>query len=154
MFRNEHGQAQRIAAYGVCTNMSDEMLLVRLNDQTTTPGVWTLPGGGIDFGEAPIDAVVRECEEETGLHVVVRELLTVDSMQRHIRRLPDTALIEYHAVRILYRVAVVGGTLRDEIGNSTDRAAWLNHEMMDTIHCTEVAKLGRSFSALPNPADL
>ncbi len=33
--------------------------------------VWVLPGGGIDSNESPIQAVVREIYEETGLNVYV-----------------------------------------------------------------------------------
>ncbi len=148
MFENELGQAQRIAAYGVCVNEQHDLLLCRLNDQTTSPGAWTLPGGGIDFGEHPIDAVVRECAEETGLVVEVCELLTVDSIARHIRRQPDGVLIDYHAVRVIYRVAVVGGSLRDELDNSTDRAAWHSVVALAELRCTEVVALGRQSAGL------
>ena len=141
MFRNEIGQTQRVAAYGVCTN-ADAMLLVRLNEQTTSPGYWTLPGGGIDFGEHPRDAVVRECLEETGLIVVVRELLTVDSLSRVIRSPETEELVDYHAIRIVFRVDAVGGELRDETDNSTDCSAWHPLESMASLLCTDLARLG------------
>ena len=30
-------------------------------------GLWELPGGSLDFGETPLQAVVRETSEETGI---------------------------------------------------------------------------------------
>lgn len=45
-----------------------KVLLVQRRDVP----VWVLPGGGIDPGESPEAAAVREVLEETGLHVKVR----------------------------------------------------------------------------------
>ncbi len=36
---------------------------------------WTLPGGGVEPGETPAQAAVREVWEEMGLHTRVRSLL-------------------------------------------------------------------------------
>ena len=148
MFRDDHGRVQRVAAYAVCENARREMLLCRLNDRTTSPGTWTLPGGGIHFGEHPDDAIVRECEEETGLVIEVRQLLGVDSLARTVRRIEDDQPYSYHAVRLLYRVEVVGGVLRHEVDNSTDMAAWHSAESLAAIPRTDVAVLGRSFTTI------
>ena len=56
----------RVAAYAICLDR-DRLLACRLAPGEPWPGSWTLPGGGIDFGEDPGAAVARELEEETGL---------------------------------------------------------------------------------------
>ena len=47
----------------------DRILLVRFEFPART--VWATPGGGIEPGESPEHAIVRELEEETGLTGVV-----------------------------------------------------------------------------------
>lgn len=48
----------------LCRNDAGEILLVR----TRLTGNWGLPGGGIDRGETPVAAALRELHEETGHH--------------------------------------------------------------------------------------
>ena len=44
--------------------------------------MWNLPGGKVELGEAPWEAVIREVEEETGLIVRVERLLGVYAVPR------------------------------------------------------------------------
>lgn len=41
--------------------------LIFTGERVDTPGAWQMPQGGIDAGETPRDAGLRELEEETGL---------------------------------------------------------------------------------------
>ena len=116
----------RVAAYAVCRD-GDRLLCCRLAPGEPSPGSWTLPGGGIDFGERPQDAVRRELEEETGLVGRVEGIVAVRS-RVFPGRLDDGRPREMHAIALLYRATVVGGTLRDEPHGSTDRAAWLTRD--------------------------
>lgn len=52
-------------ARAVILNERQEVLLVR---HTYTPG-WHFPGGGVDKGESPRQAVIREVREEVGIIV-------------------------------------------------------------------------------------
>ncbi len=116
------GRIQRVAAYNVCLDDADRLLVCRLSRVTEVPGSWTLPGGGIEFGEHPEAAAVRELYEETGLIGTIGELLAVDSLHRPVRVGRDTA--DYHSIRIIYRTTVDPGDIVHEPDGSTDRAAW------------------------------
>ena len=86
---------------------------------------WTLPGGGIDPGEDPRDAVVREVLEETGLEAKIGKLLGVDSRVMVREEVPEGTDPELHTIRIVYRATVKDGPLRHEIGGSSDEARWV-----------------------------
>lgn len=50
--------------------------LIFTGERLDTPGAWQMPQGGIDAGETPREAALRELEEETGLP---RDLVTVEA---------------------------------------------------------------------------
>ena len=70
-------QKQITIVVGLITNEKGEVLLAKRN-QPNNPqihGKWEFPGGGIEFGEEPEQALLREIKEETGLEVVTVKLL-------------------------------------------------------------------------------
>ncbi len=55
-----------------------EMLMTRRKIESLRPDVWENPGGKVDSGDSnPISALVREMQEELGVWVRVRELVSV-----------------------------------------------------------------------------
>lgn len=116
---------QRVAAYAVIVR-DEQILLTRLSPRVTSEELWTLPGGGLDHGEDPRDAVIREVHEETGLDAAVSDTARVYSAHmpqawRGGRR------VNAHAVRIVYDGWVAPGSPAPrvvEVDGSTVEAAW------------------------------
>jgi ADP-ribose pyrophosphatase YjhB (NUDIX family) len=115
-------QRVRLAAYAWC-EQDGAVLLTRIAANGPGGGLWTLPGGGLDFGEDPLDGVIREVAEETGLAVEPGELLGVRSAMLE----PAETITGHriHAVGILYRGRITGGELRNEADGSSDLARWV-----------------------------
>ncbi|MFB9312865.1 NUDIX hydrolase [Nocardioides plantarum] len=118
-------RVQRVAAYAVVVR-DGQILLSRLAPRVSRAELWTLPGGGLDHGEDPRDAVVREVHEETGLAVTIGETARTFSLH-----LPDTwrrgRRVDAHSLRIVYDGWVPLDSPEPqvvEVDGSTIEAAW------------------------------
>lgn len=132
----------RVSAYALCTE-GESILLCRIAPGATreSDGRWTLPGGGLEHGEHPRDGALRELAEETGLTGEVIELLDVESSSARLPAWHEHAPTHFHALQILYRVRVTGGTLSNEVGGTTDEARWFTFEEARQAAIVEIVEL-------------
>ena len=106
------------SATGIIFDDQGRILLVR----QTPSGVWTAPGGAIDPGEQPADAVVREVWEETGLYVAPVRILGVYGGPPCLVTYPNGDRTEY--VMTAFECEVRGGRLHAN-NDETDAAAFV-----------------------------
>ncbi|MEU4388616.1 NUDIX domain-containing protein [Promicromonospora sp. NPDC023805] len=136
----------RLAAYALCID-AGRVLLVhhRATDH------WTLPGGGVEHGEDPIETPVRELHEETGYRGAVERLLGVDS-----RIIPAAERLrpgpEHQNVGIYYRVAITGGDLRTEPDPEIVAAAWVPIDDVANLRRSSLVAIGLGLNE-HTPAD-
>jgi 8-oxo-dGTP diphosphatase len=128
----------RLGAYGICLDDAGRILLARLSAIEVDVGAWTLPGGGVDFGEHPDAAVVRELREETGLDGEIESIAGIFSHVYEWSRFADGA--DLHFIGIVYRMRIGGGELRDEIDGSTDTSAWFAPADLEGVRLVELAQ--------------
>jgi 8-oxo-dGTP diphosphatase len=123
---------QRVAAYALILR-DDRILLTRLASRISADEKWHLPGGGVDHGENPRDALIREIREETGLEADVGDTARVYSAHlpaiwRQGRRW------DYQALRIVYDAWVPTDAPEPrvvEVNGSTVDVAW--HPVADVV---------------------
>lgn len=126
----------RVGAYGLILER-DQILLCRISSQLPyLAGKWTLPGGGIEFREDPVDAMIREVREETGLRVDAAGLAAVDS------NAVDTDHGRYHGIRIIYHTQLLGGELANEVDGTTDLCAWWSIDETRNLDLVDLAAAG------------
>jgi 8-oxo-dGTP diphosphatase len=131
----------RLSAYAWCER-DGAVLLVRIGEGYPDAGSWSLPGGGLDFGEDPADGVLRELREETGLEGRIDDLVAILSIVLE----PHETLSGHRVqlVGILYRVTPAGDELRDELVGSTDHAAWIPLADLDALPQVDLVRWARS----------
>jgi 8-oxo-dGTP diphosphatase len=126
---------QRLAAKAL-VRRGDRILLARLSAHAVETGRWTLPGGGVDHGESPETALVREAVEEAGVTLTVGALVGVHDL--HLTgNAPGGRLEDFHAVNIVYEATVPDDEepTVHEVAGTTDAVDWIS---LDDIASGEV----------------
>ncbi len=86
-------------SFAVIFDAQQRVLLSHRTDRDA----WNLPGGGVEPGEAPWEAVTREVMEETGLEVRIERLIGVYFVKAK------------HDIVFTFFCAVIGGTLVESL---------------------------------------
>ena len=79
----------------------DEQGRILLFKHTYRKFEWGLPAGGLEYGEQPEKAIVREFFEETGMQITVEKLLLAESWT------------EDHSISLIYLCKIFSGTFRE-----------------------------------------
>lgn len=95
-----YGNRVRVRICGICIK-DDKILLIHHKGVGEKGSLWAPPGGGLDFGEAAEQTLVREYKEETGLDIVVREFLFTN----------EFLAPPLHSIELFFRIEVTGGTM-------------------------------------------
>ncbi|MFD0787631.1 NUDIX hydrolase, partial [Micromonospora azadirachtae] len=132
----------RFAAYGLVTDPRGRVLLTMIAEGYPGAGLWHLPGGGTDHGEQPVPALLRELVEEAGQLGRVTDLMGVDNLHNPAALGPEGRPLDWHGVRVIYRVVVDTPTearVTEAAGGSTADADWFSPDRLDGLRLTDVA---------------
>ena len=106
----------------VCDGVIEALMIQRGPNPPEWRDKWAFPGGFVDVGEDPLDAVLRELREETGVYGRNPTLLSVlGSPGRDPRK---------HCVGLFYRVDVDTES-KPSAGDDAINAEWVPLGMMD-----------------------
>jgi ribonuclease HI len=125
---------QRIAVRAIIRIDDKTLLLRRANGRPSILGRYELPGGKLEYGEQPEDALGRYLHDEAGLVMQTAQLFDVLTYIDH-----DDRDIQY--VFILYLVSLGTSGKKISLSRNYDHYVW---EKMSNIHqneLTESAKL-------------
>ncbi|MGW5561310.1 NUDIX domain-containing protein [Micromonospora sp. NPDC003944] len=132
----------RFGAYGLVTDPAGRILLTQIATGYPGAGLWHLPGGGTDHGEQPATGLLRELVEEGGQVGRVVELLGVNNLHNPAAVGPEGRPLDWHGVRVIYRVVVdvpTDAVVTESAGGSTARAGWFSRAETVDLPLSDIA---------------
>ncbi len=125
---------QPVVGVGAVIIRENKIALIKRGNEPAR-GKWTIPGGLVELGESPEQAVIRETEEEVGLEVDDPVLLDVVSNVD----LDENGRVKYHYVIIDYLVHVKSG--RAEAATDAVELCWVPFDEVEKYDLTASFRL-------------
>ena len=72
-------KGNRIIVHTLITIDGKYLVTKRSKEEYPYPDYWDIPGGLVEYGELPKDAVIRETMEEVGLNIIPTKVIHEDS---------------------------------------------------------------------------
>lgn len=121
-------QHTHTGAYAVITN-NDEIVLIRKSRGAYT-GRLDLPGGKIEHGETPNEAVIREINEETGL--CVKNVEVIEALSKRVVWLDSDGEEDLNHIGIIYKVNdnIIDNLKQDSDGLDSLGANWYKYKAL------------------------
>ena len=117
---------RHLGVYGVCVHDGKILLIHKSRGPYTDR--YDLPGGTVEPNESLVDALRRECKEETGVHIdVIRNLGVQDYVIPF--KLEKRGTTHIHHIAIYYEIEYVSGELAPSTEmdqNDAVRAEWVD----------------------------
>lgn len=105
-------EMKHLGAYGLI--IKDNMVLLIKKFGGPYNGKLDLPGGTIEFGEKPEDALKRELMEEVGIEVVDYQLFDADSVFFDWQ-VKEDVLVKVHHIGIFFKVLSYTNEIKKEV---------------------------------------
>lgn len=142
LFNREEGYATPKVDVRAAVFRENEILLVKERED----GCWTLPGGWVDVGEAPSQAIVREVYEESGYQTQAIKLLAV-----YDRNLHGHPPIRHHVYKLFFLCQLLGGTPTKSF--ETEEVNFFKEQAIPQLSLTRVvpSQITRLFEHYRNP---
>ena len=130
---------KQLGAYGLVIN-NNKILLIKKNGGPYD-GKLDLPGGTIEFGETPADALKRELQEEVGILVKEYELFDANSVSFNWQY--EDSVINVHHIGIFYSILKYDGKIKSkvEITDQNDDSLGANFYQIDSIKKKDLSKI-------------
>jgi ADP-ribose pyrophosphatase YjhB (NUDIX family) len=120
--------------------VSDGTLLMVKRGREPAKGLWSIPGGRVEFGEYLADALAREVKEETGIDIEVGDLIGIAEV-----------VGDPHYVILDFGARVVGPDDPTPSGDVAE-ARWVTFEEVLALPCTpRFVELMQAWEVLPTP---
>ncbi len=111
LFEQEEGYATPKVDVRAAVFQEDKILLVKERED----GCWTLPGGWVDVGESPSEAIVREVYEESGYLTKATKLLALYDRNHPRHNHPP---LRHHVYKLFFLCELVGGAPAENLETS------------------------------------